>query len=483
MSKLQLYITMSQDNYENLVDINSNDYVASCISNLTATVKDVNYSVSEKAIFYMIKYIDSGFFIVVIRTIPGVLGNHLASWIYIPYSIKISDKEIVSVVNFITRKVSNDSVDGKDITEMRERFSQSFTNDPTAQFFTPCTGKTYAHIFYGGNTGISLSELIGPYRFQKSYTEFAGVLLVDKVITTNISNTDLTTILKEANAIKSPAPATQPDKPVPTPAATQETKSDLPERQNVYRFEIPAKSAAIGTVIEFVITTDSKINESPIDGYEADTISEGTAHSNRLHYKHDTNYAKWFVNALYAIGGLLVGILTTLLFTCGSDKKNDASNNNSQTPLTEETQKQATNSEATNAPKEDAKPAVKESETNKEGTEAVQTNNQSAAESPTQDIDNNIEAAIKYLDSNTKWSKEEMAKYPDLNGLFDDLNNINYDVIINEWGKKLADSRKFTTLIVKHVSQGKSTKKTPKKKPFTTETTISVQAYLNNVDP
>lgn len=479
MSKLQLYITMSQENYENLVDINANDYVASCISNLTTAVKDVDYSVSEKAIFYMIKYIDSGFFIVVIRTIPGELGNHLASWIYIPYTIKISDKEIVSIVNFITRKVSNDAVDGKDIAEMREKFSRSFADDPTAQLFTPCSGKTYAHRFYGGNTGMSLSELIGPYRYQESYTAFAGVLLVDKVITNHILGPNLTNAIKADISTNLPTAEAEAAPHTHNPSASHGTKSDLPERQNVYRFEIPAKSAAIGTVIEFVITTDAKISESPIDGYVADNINEGSAHSNRLHYKHDNNYANWFVYALYAIGGLLVGILATLLFTCG----NDSGNQNDAERQDETKEQRVSKPEENNVQKDEGNTVAKETETQKENAQAESANNQAVTDSQTQNIDNNIEAAIKYLDSNTKWNKEEMSKYPDLNGLFDDLNNINYDAIINVWGNKLADSRKFSTLIVKHVSQGKSTKKTPKKKPFTTDTTISVQAYLNNVDP
>lgn len=54
-----------------------------------------------------------------------------------------------------------------------------------------------------------------------------------------------------------------------------------------------------------------------------------------------------------------------------------------------------------------------------------------------------LAAAIKYLDNNSTWSKSEMEKYPDLKGLFDDMNNFNLDNILYVWADKLSSSTKF----------------------------------------
>jgi len=54
-----------------------------------------------------------------------------------------------------------------------------------------------------------------------------------------------------------------------------------------------------------------------------------------------------------------------------------------------------------------------------------------------------LDVAIKYLDNNSNWSKSEMEKYPDLKGLFDDMNNFNLDNILNVWANKLSSSTKF----------------------------------------
>ena len=76
-----------------------------------------------------------------------------------------------------------------------------------------------------------------------------------------------------------------------------------------------------------------------------------------------------------------------------------------------------------------------------------------------------------------------MEKFPELVGLYDDLNNINYDRIINHWGPKLTASKKFTDKVVQHTTYGKKAKKQPRKKPYSSDGKIGVQGWLNNVDP
>ena len=54
-----------------------------------------------------------------------------------------------------------------------------------------------------------------------------------------------------------------------------------------------------------------------------------------------------------------------------------------------------------------------------------------------------LNAAISYLDSNNVWEKSELEKYPDLHGLFDDLNNMDTYKLGYTWIGKLKDSKKF----------------------------------------
>lgn len=54
-----------------------------------------------------------------------------------------------------------------------------------------------------------------------------------------------------------------------------------------------------------------------------------------------------------------------------------------------------------------------------------------------------LNAAISYLDSHDVWEKSELEKYPDLHGLFDDLNNMDTYKLGYTWAEKLKDSTKF----------------------------------------
>ena len=57
--------------------------------------------------------------------------------------------------------------------------------------------------------------------------------------------------------------------------------------------------------------------------------------------------------------------------------------------------------------------------------------------------DISLDAAIKYLDGNSTWTKSDMEKFPDLIGLFDDMNTFNLSSLLNKWYKKLSNSQQF----------------------------------------
>lgn len=60
-----------------------------------------------------------------------------------------------------------------------------------------------------------------------------------------------------------------------------------------------------------------------------------------------------------------------------------------------------------------------------------------------QNSSKSLEAAINYLDNNSTWTKSEMEKFPDLQGLFDDMNNFELPRLLKKWSTKLASSQTF----------------------------------------
>ena len=61
--------------------------------------------------------------------------------------------------------------------------------------------------------------------------------------------------------------------------------------------------------------------------------------------------------------------------------------------------------------------------------------------------DTSLDAAIKYLDNNSTWTKSEMEKFPDLQGLFDDMNTFNFSKLLNDWQNKLSNSKQFKKVL------------------------------------
>ena len=71
-----------------------------------------------------------------------------------------------------------------------------------------------------------------------------------------------------------------------------------------------------------------------------------------------------------------------------------------------------------------------------------QTDNQvESGQNGTADI--SLDAAIKYLDGNSTWTKSDMETYPDLKGLFEDMNTFNLSSLLNDWYPKLCTSQNF----------------------------------------
>lgn len=549
MNKLQLYITLAQDDFKSMVEINPDSYVQSWVTDLRPTIRQVAYPPNAKAIFYLLKYIDSGVFITIVRTIPKQPLHHVAAWIFVPYSLRISNVDVCNVVDFITNKISNSEVRPKDIDEMSTLLGHAYEEDLQAPSFPASTGLNVAYRYYGPRVDTSLNDLLGRYRYQTSYLPFAAVWIIDENITNDISGTNLTSAPLEDMAVllppelpndngytpyiydevfdmayyvpmgrnidiiwrkandsdlrqtiyvvqpemrapnlnlqrhAMPAAVSEPkhdhthdhvDEPVNNPdtqtsSSTAET-GDLPSRKKTYHFQIPAKSAAIGTVIEFEITTNNELEGSPIDGYEPTAeVQEGAGRSNHLLYKADNVRRKIINNGLYALGGFVAGILLTLMCTCERKHKEPAPA--AQPGLIEQVDVVVNDSAYQAAVADQADQAV--------NAAPAATNTQQPAAA-----NRSLEAAVAYLDGNQTWSRQEMEQYPDLQGLYADMNNIDRHKIVEVWGPKLKASRAFTNQIVHHsrLSYKKKARKTPYNAPGEPET-IRIQNYLNTIDP
>lgn len=178
----------------------------------------------------------------------------------------------------------------------------------------------------------------------------------------------------------------------------------LRERHKVYNFEISAKSSDIAGMISFQINTKNPLTESPIDGYVvADEMQEGTTRTNHLVYHPDLGHRPLIERAIYAAGGVIVGLLLGWLIFGGKGSSD-----------TVETGVVADSTAVTEIVDNTATPAGP----------------QPAAAAAPQPAATSLDDAVRYLDTNRTWTRTEMEQFPDLRGLYNDMNVIDRHKIV-----------------------------------------------------
>lgn len=256
----------------------------------------------------------------------------------------------------------------------------------------------------------------------------------------------------------------------------------LAERRKVYRFEVPVKSSDLGAPIKFDILSQKALNDSPLEGYELTAdIQEGQSRTNHLRY---TGAGVWQHRHAISFGvGLLIGIVLMLLLgTCSGSKDKEAlapAANPDDTATVVSVQ----------APTPAAPTVITEDNTQEQALQqpaaeqAPKPQNVSTDKPATKE---QISAACKYLDDNKVWTRADMEKQPALRGLYEDMNNLRYERLIEVWGPKLAESKMFAD-VAKHAALGKHKKERVLKAGNTYnkpgDESISRQGYLNRIDP
>jgi hypothetical protein len=583
MVKLQLYITKSLRGYKSLINLNSSEEINRHIVDMRSALDVINYDAAEKHIFYLIRYIEAGTILTILRTIPNERLNHLAAAIFIPNGAVISADNLMQVVKLTTRKVSGSGVTAEDIAEMREMFDREYNTYGETPAIAASEGHSFAVCYYGGDTERKLIDFFGTRLFQPAFIPYTGVLLIDSdlgLITTAKNLTDME--LRETVAINPPkstpegfmphiygkpfnrpylvpvdesfvicwsrqgfepvtkeftvgdmqpieAPDTSHCRKAISPATfyitsrarrtplnnckitvndieiaeahsfcyselvnaqvhiscpgymsfagvidlatTAQALIQLRDQRKIYRFEMPLKATDFGAPISFEIHSKRAITESPIDGYETnEAIREGSAHTNKLNFvasgSHSASHAAWIIALIV---GFAIGAAAGIYYCDGFEGL------------------MSTEQVA------EAKPdTVTASE-----VERV-SNKLAAAEAPATEIVEEVKAdtvaevkpsdAIKYLDENRNWNRNELEKYRETAGLFDDLNGYQLENILNKWEPQLKDSKSFAK-VANAARQAIHKNKNPKRERHNptynaaSDSVIGWQGYCNWIDP
>lgn len=518
-----------------MLDINADLKVKASVCDLSQLMGKIKYKAGRISIFFMLRYINEGVFLTALRTIPVQKPDHLAAWMFIPYNLKISTAEIEDVMEVVIKSISNSKITSEIYAELRKLFDKDYDDIPYAAAIAPNNGTETAYRYYGDVTGYILSDLIGTKRYQTSYLPYSEVVLADKSLVSYIDGHSLTD--EPLDQMVKLFPPASPDRtfrptifgcefdqPYLAPlmgtveirwmqghslAAVQSVMVNRPNMKpdSLSLEELGGSPATADTPISRITNTyaaqehdtphahrthhtnplDTPIHQQAPDVSSAEQQTEPIERKpispikNRItsllskarnfnRFRYGTSDAS--TKIVWTSIGFVAGVLLTLLCTCihrhmtGSDSKVlDLSSDSLEisTPVeTVDIPSIAENRKTEAQPKDEIKKPA--------------------------DTDTSMEAAIAYLEGFKTWDKNELDRYPELAGLYDDMNNFRLQRIVSYWGPKLKKSARFSKIVAharQAIKRGKKPRVPEGQKTFNKggKQSILIMTYLNTIDP
>lgn len=221
-----------------------------------------------------------------------------------------------------------------------------------------------------------------------------------------------------------------------------------------YRFDMPLLTPEPLEPLRIYIKTLKPLAGCPIEGYEiaGGEIMEGGGANSLIYVGRRNHLRNIFVQIAALVGTLLLGFLLGWTLT-GNNVEEDipvvAPVKETITTIPETEQVTAPVVEPLQEfPDESSAPTEEQAKAEESAPITAKTEN----------LD--YKAATDYLESNKSWNRDEMEAIPALRGLFDDLNNYNFERIKTHWAPLLKDSKRFNS--VEAAVIGSSTKRNPR---------------------
>lgn len=181
MAQVQLYLAKSQYGYNGLGNINPSEEVVRNIKDFSAALDSIEYDASRPDVFYLIKYIEDGLLLTLLRPVKGAPGNHYAATLFFPLGLKIEKEQFLDIVAKIKSVIAEGTDPGnEDVAELRRLLSTDYGIDESKAHFRESQGTGVAIVFTDGPKPV-LGDFFDVRFYQPEYANYSGVLLVDRL--------------------------------------------------------------------------------------------------------------------------------------------------------------------------------------------------------------------------------------------------------------------------------------------------------------
>ena len=144
----------------------------------------------NRRVVRFMSFTDEGCLLTVARYIGGRKGDNVAAWIFIPAKLAISGKDVIYIMDVAEKTILESSINPANLEhacrQPYPKFEEGYSKSPR--------GNALAYRFYDD---ISLENILGLYRYQYYYDDFAHIILLDKNDSLSISNPEEATDLSD----------------------------------------------------------------------------------------------------------------------------------------------------------------------------------------------------------------------------------------------------------------------------------------------
>lgn len=173
-NKLGLKIVRINQGYTDLFEINGDQVWTKNVWDIRKDLENIDNLDGSSAVL-MLTSVDTGHILTIASLIEGRITDCISAWIYVPVSINIAGKELVEIVDDVTKEILANERNDEKLTQL---LSKSYESVPASRITTKSNGEKCAFRYYGQGAKYTLSELLKDM-CQSYYKSYKSVFLLD----------------------------------------------------------------------------------------------------------------------------------------------------------------------------------------------------------------------------------------------------------------------------------------------------------------
>ena len=178
MKKLGFTIKVTiQGNQTPAISINAGEWMnqVSDVRNIISARNGTG--MPQQEMITVVSFTSEGMIINLIREISGRPSDNTAAWIYIPADADINGQAVTNIITTVKRCISKTSIDADTRQQLQEIFSHEYPSLKHHLAYAPSAANGYAYRLTGDY--YTLQELLGEDRYQKFYSDYKAIFLID----------------------------------------------------------------------------------------------------------------------------------------------------------------------------------------------------------------------------------------------------------------------------------------------------------------